>query len=120
MCWTLKNPGTRALAATRLLVENADAGGDEPKFLLSNRRSIHGTISYAGNFLHMLFAILAEPYQLNPVIEQAMNQIRVLHADHGQMRIDHNRSGRRALPGRTCLPGIAAGLRFAVGRPTAS
>ncbi|WP_323133940.1 citrate/2-methylcitrate synthase, partial [Klebsiella michiganensis] len=31
-----------------------------------------------------LFAIPAEPYQLNPVIEQAMNQILVLHADHGQ------------------------------------
>ena len=34
--------------------------------------------------LHMLFAIPAEQYQLNPVIEQVMNQILVLHADHGQ------------------------------------
>jgi citrate synthase len=32
----------------------------------------------------MLFAIPAEKYVLNPVIEQAMNQILVLHADHGQ------------------------------------
>ena len=41
-------------------------------------------LSYAGNFLQMLFAIPAEKYVLNPVIEQAMNQILVLHADHGQ------------------------------------
>ncbi len=34
--------------------------------------------------LQMLFAIPAEKYVLNPVIEQAMNQILVLHADHGQ------------------------------------
>jgi citrate synthase len=32
----------------------------------------------------MLFAIPAEKYQVNPVIEQALNQIMVLHADHGQ------------------------------------
>ncbi len=31
-----------------------------------------------------MFAIPAEKYVLNPVIEQAMNQIPVLHADRGQ------------------------------------
>ncbi len=46
-------------------------------------------LSYAGNFLQMLFAIPAEKYVLNPVIEQAMNQILVLHADHGQCALDH-------------------------------
>jgi citrate synthase len=54
------------------------------KFSSSNPRSTRNDLSYAGNFLHMLFAIPAEKYQVNPVIEQALNQIMVLHADHGQ------------------------------------
>jgi len=42
------------------------------------------SLSYAGNFLHMLFAIPAEKYTVNPVLERAMNRILILHADHGQ------------------------------------
>jgi citrate synthase len=41
-------------------------------------------LSYTGNFLHMLFKIPAEEYDVNPVLERAMNRILILHADHGQ------------------------------------
>ena len=41
-------------------------------------------LSYAGNFLRMCFAVPAEPYELNPVIEAAMDKIFILHADHEQ------------------------------------
>ncbi len=41
-------------------------------------------LSYAGNFLRMCFAVPAEPYELNPVIESAMDKIFILHADHEQ------------------------------------
>lgn len=40
--------------------------------------------SYAGNFLRMLFAIPAETYKLNPVLERAMDKLLILHADHEQ------------------------------------
>lgn len=41
-------------------------------------------LSYAGNFLRMLFAIPAENYILNPVLERAMDKLLILHADHEQ------------------------------------
>lgn len=41
-------------------------------------------LSYAGNFLNMMFAVPAEDYKINPVIEKAMDRIFILHADHEQ------------------------------------
>ncbi|MFO6424773.1 citrate synthase [Motilimonas sp. KMU-193] len=41
-------------------------------------------LSYAGNFLHMMFAVPCEEYVVNPVLERAMDRIMILHADHEQ------------------------------------
>ena len=41
-------------------------------------------LSYAGNFLNMMFATPCEDYRVNPVIERAMDRIFILHADHEQ------------------------------------
>lgn len=41
-------------------------------------------LSYTGDFLHMLFAVPAEPYQVSPVLERALNLLLILHADHEQ------------------------------------
>ncbi len=41
-------------------------------------------LSYCGDFLHMMFAVPAEPYKVSPVLEQALNLLLVLHADHEQ------------------------------------
>ena len=41
-------------------------------------------LDYAENFLHMCFAVPAEPYKVNPVVAQAMNKLFILHADHEQ------------------------------------
>jgi len=40
--------------------------------------------SYAGNFLHMMFATPCEDYKVNPVLERALDRIFILHADHEQ------------------------------------
>ncbi|HDY8629318.1 citrate synthase [Klebsiella pneumoniae] len=81
----VENPAHRALAATRLLSKMPTLAAMSYKFSIEQPAQYpRNDLSYAGNFLHMLFAIPAEDYQLNPVIEQAMNQILVLHADHGQ------------------------------------
>ena len=41
-------------------------------------------LSYAGNFLRMMFSVPAEEYEVNPVIEKAVDRILMLHADHEQ------------------------------------
>ncbi len=41
-------------------------------------------LSYAGNFMHMMFATPCEPYHVSPVIERALDRIFILHADHEQ------------------------------------
>ena len=41
-------------------------------------------LSYAGNFLKMMFSVPAEEYVVNPILEKAMDLIFILHADHEQ------------------------------------
>ncbi len=41
-------------------------------------------LSYTENFLHMLFAVPAEPYIVSPVVDRALNLLLILHADHEQ------------------------------------
>jgi citrate synthase len=41
-------------------------------------------LSYAANFLHMMFAVPSEKYEPNPVLVRALDRIFILHADHEQ------------------------------------
>ncbi len=41
-------------------------------------------LSYAGNFLHMMFGTPPQPYQVDPTVEQAVDLLLILHADHEQ------------------------------------
>ncbi len=41
-------------------------------------------LSYAQNFLHMMFAVPCEPYSLDPDIVEALNLLLIVHADHEQ------------------------------------
>jgi citrate synthase len=41
-------------------------------------------LSYCANFLHMMFAVPAEPYRVSPIFERALNLLLILHADHEQ------------------------------------
>ncbi|WMQ73847.1 MAG: Citrate synthase [Sodalis sp.] len=45
---------------------------------------IYPRMSYAGNFLHIMFAMPCETYEVNPVLERAIDRILILHADHEQ------------------------------------
>ena len=42
------------------------------------------SLKYCANFLHMMFAVPSEEYQVHPVLEKALNQLLILHADHEQ------------------------------------
>ncbi len=41
-------------------------------------------LSYCENLLHMLFAVPAEPYEIDPVAAEALDLLFILHADHEQ------------------------------------
>ncbi len=41
-------------------------------------------LSYAENFLRMMFKVPAEDYEVSPVLARAMDKIFILHADHEQ------------------------------------
>ena len=41
-------------------------------------------LSYCANFLNMMFSVPAESYELDPVIEQSLELLLILHADHEQ------------------------------------
>ncbi|MBK1663280.1 citrate (Si)-synthase [Rhodospirillum rubrum] len=41
-------------------------------------------LTYAENFLHMMFATPCEEYKVSPVLARAMDRILILHADHEQ------------------------------------
>jgi citrate synthase len=42
------------------------------------------SLKYCGNFLHMMFSVPAEPYEIDPEVESVLNQLLILHADHEQ------------------------------------
>ncbi|HVH41410.1 MAG TPA: citrate/2-methylcitrate synthase, partial [Labilithrix sp.] len=41
-------------------------------------------LRYVANFMHMMFAVPSEPYEIDPEVEAAMNLLFILHADHEQ------------------------------------
>ncbi len=41
-------------------------------------------LNYSENFLHMLFAVPAEPYEIDPIAAEALDLLFILHADHEQ------------------------------------
>ncbi|MCB1325399.1 MAG: citrate synthase [Spirochaetales bacterium] len=41
-------------------------------------------LSYIGNFMNMMFSVPATDYEVDPVIERALDTLLILHADHEQ------------------------------------
>lgn len=42
------------------------------------------SLDYCSNFLKMMFALPTEPYQVDPVVANALDKLLILHADHEQ------------------------------------
>ena len=81
----IHNPDHRERAAIQLIAKMPTLvamaykyGKGEPYMYPQN------SLSYAGNFLRMMFGTPCEEYKVNPVIEKAMDRIFILHADHEQ------------------------------------
>ena len=81
----INNPQHREVAAIRLIAKMPTLvamaykyGKGEPYMYPRN------DLSYAGNFLRMMFGTPCEEYKVNPVLERALDRIFILHADHEQ------------------------------------
>ncbi len=81
----IQNPEHRHISAIRLIAKMPTLVAMTYKYGIGQPFIYpQNNLSYAGNFLHMMFATPCEPYTVNPVIERALDRIFTLHADHEQ------------------------------------
>ncbi|TAM37608.1 MAG: citrate (Si)-synthase [Burkholderiaceae bacterium] len=81
----INNPEHREIAAIRLIAKMPTLVAMAYKYTAGQPYMYpRNDLSYAGNFLRMMFATPCEDYQINPVLERAMDRIFILHADHEQ------------------------------------
>ncbi len=81
----LTDPQQRMIASYRLIAKVPTIAAMAYKFSIGQpfiypRNDLH----YAENFLHMLFAVPCEEFEVNPVVARALDRILILHADHEQ------------------------------------
>ena len=81
----IHNPEHRNIAAIRLIAKMPTLVAMAYKYGLGQPYMYpQNNLSYAGNFLRMMFGTPCEEYKVNPIIEKAMDRIFILHADHEQ------------------------------------
>ncbi len=81
----INNPEHREISALRLIAKMPTLVAMAYKYSMGQPYMYpKNNLSYAGNFMHMMFATPCEEYVVNPVIERAMDRIFTLHADHEQ------------------------------------
>ena len=81
----INNPEHREISAIRLIAKMPTLVAMAYKYS-AGQPYIYpkNDLSYAGNFLRMMFATPCEEYTVNPVLERALDRIFILHADHEQ------------------------------------
>jgi citrate synthase len=81
----ITDPYQRMVASHRLIAKMPTIAAAAYKYSLGQPFVYpKNDLSYAGNFLRMTFGVPAEEYVVDPLIEKAMDQIFILHADHEQ------------------------------------
>ena len=81
----ITDPKQRMIASHRLIAKMPTIAAMAYKYTLGQPFMYpQNSLSYTGNFLRMTFGVPAEPYEVNPVVENAMRRIFILHADHEQ------------------------------------
>jgi citrate synthase len=81
----INDPWQREVAAIRMIAKLPTIAAMAYKYSIGQPFVYPmNSLSYAGNFLRMCFAIPCEEYVVNPVLEKAMDRIMLLHADHEQ------------------------------------
>ncbi len=81
----ITDPTQRLIASHRLIAKMPTLAAMAYKYSIGQPfLSPQNDLSYTGNFLKMTFGVPAEPYEVNPVVENALDKIFILHADHEQ------------------------------------
>jgi citrate synthase len=81
----IKNPEHRAISALRLIAKMPTIAAMCYKYTIGQPfMPPQNQMSYAENFLHMMFATPCEETKPNPVLVKALDRIFILHADHEQ------------------------------------
>jgi citrate synthase len=81
----IADPMQRMIASHRLIAKMPTIAANAYKYSVGQPFMYpQNSLSYTGNFLRMTFGVPAEPYEVDPIIEDAMDKIFILHADHEQ------------------------------------
>jgi len=81
----INNDSHREIAAYRLLSKMPTLAAMCYKYSIGQPFIYpRNDLTYAENFLHMMFATPCEDYEVNPIVARAMDKIFTLHADHEQ------------------------------------
>ena len=81
----INNPEHREISAIRLIAKMPTLVAMAYKYSIGQPFMYpRNDLSYAGNFLRMMFGNPCEEYKVNPVLERALDRIFILHADHEQ------------------------------------
>ena len=81
----ITDPHQRMVASYRLIAKMPTIAAMAYKFSVGQPFIYpRNDLGYAENFLHMMFAVPCETYEINPVVADAMDRIFILHADHEQ------------------------------------
>ena len=81
----LDDPYQRMVASFRLIAKVPTIAAMAYKFSIGQPFIYpRNDLTYAENFLHMMFAVPCEAYEVNPVFAKALDRILILHADHEQ------------------------------------
>lgn len=81
----ISDPWQREVSAIRLIAKLPTIAAMAYKYSIGQPIVYpRNDLDYASNFLHMCFAVPAEPYHVEPALAKAMDRIMMLHADHEQ------------------------------------
>jgi len=81
----LNDPWQREVSAIRLIAKMPTLVAMAYKYTVGQPYMYpQNSLSYAGNFMRMMFATPCEEYKVNDVLVRAMDRIFILHADHEQ------------------------------------
>ncbi len=81
----IQDPYQRKIASHRLIAKMPTIAAMAHKYAIGQPFVYpRNDLSYSENFLHMLFAVPCQDYEINPIQANAMDRILILHADHEQ------------------------------------
>jgi citrate synthase len=81
----IADPDHRRISSHRLIAKMPTIAAMAYKYSIGQPfMDPDNSLSYTGNFMRMTFGVPAEPYELHPAVEKAMDRIFILHADHEQ------------------------------------